>query len=161
MYNNLLWAERLQYCYLQETNLILVLMADTSFLQRWWLLQKCNFRTENSHGGWCHFFSQHHFVAGLHWSLSPKPNHQMPPLISSSLIVVGGVKSLVVGGVSTHYLLHGSVVCCVDSLFGVFWALFIIFSFALGLWWEASVLCQAFPPGFHAALCEGHELFMD
>lgn len=66
------------------------------------------------------FFSQLHFVAGLHWSLSPKPNHQMPALIFSFLIVFEGVKNLVVIGVSTQNLLHRSVVFCVDSLCEVF-----------------------------------------
>lgn len=149
-------------CYLQQTNLILILMAGTAFMQGWQLLQKCNFRTENSHGRCCHFFSQLHFVALVsHWSLSPKPNHQMPALISSFLMVVEGVKNLAVIGVSTHCLLLGAVVYRVDALFEVFWALFIVFSFALRLGWEACLLCQAFPPGFHAFLCEGRELFMD
>lgn len=57
----------------------------------------------------------------------------------------GGVKSLVVMGVSTHYLLHGSVVYCVDSLFEVFWTLCIVIysAFSEG-WGQRLVLSRIF-----------------
>lgn len=88
-------------------------------------------------------FSQPHCVAGLHCSLSPKPNHQMPALISSFLIVVGGVKSLVVMGVSTHYLLW---VCGLLCRF-TFWSVLSIVH-CLQLFLKAGVRCSCSLSGF-------------
>lgn len=73
-------------------------------------------------------FSQPCFVIRLHWSLFPKPNHQMPSLISSFLIVVGVWKEES-GGNGSFHPLPSTCVCGLLCRFTFWKVLNIVLSF--------------------------------